>query len=187
MEIYVKSGEEWRRWLEDNHNTTKEIWLIYYKKQSGKPRIQYNDAVEEALCFGWIDGKIRRINDDYFIQRFTPRRKGSRWSKYNIERVERLIRQKKMMEPGLLAYQDLINRPELAYSDSRDGDLTIPEDLAKALKKNKSSLKNFNNYSQSVRRIYLEWLNSAKRLETRVNRIKKIIELSEQNKKPGMM
>jgi uncharacterized protein YdeI (YjbR/CyaY-like superfamily) len=187
MEIYMKSREEWRRWLDDNHNITEEIWLIYYKKPSGRIRIPYNDAVEEALCYGWIDGKIKRINDDYYIQRFTPRRKGSRWSKYNIDRVERLIKQRKMKKPGLLAYQDLLNRPELAYTDNRDLDLAIPKDLEKELMKNKAARENFTNYSPSVRRIYLEYLFSAKRPETRVNRINKIVALSEKNLKPGML
>ena len=92
MELYLKTREEWRKWLEENHSKAEEIWLIYYKKPSGKSRIPYTDAVEEALCFGWIDGKIKRINDDYYIQRFTPRRPGSKWSKLNMERVQKLIK-----------------------------------------------------------------------------------------------
>ncbi len=87
MEIYLRTREEWRKWLEKNHDNCTEIWLRYYKKPSGMLRIPYSDAVEEALCFGWIDGKIKRINEDYYIQRFTPRRPGSRWPKYNIERM----------------------------------------------------------------------------------------------------
>ena len=74
MELYVKTREEWRKWLEENHSSVQGIWLIYYKKPSGKPRIPYNEAVEEALCFGWIDGKIKRVNEDYYVQWFTPRR-----------------------------------------------------------------------------------------------------------------
>ena len=96
MELYVKTRAEWRKWLEENHSSVQGIWLIYYKKISGRPRIPYSDAVEEALCFGWIDGKIKRVNDDYYIQWFTPRRPGSRWSKLNMGKVEKLIREDRM-------------------------------------------------------------------------------------------
>ena len=109
MELYVTTRAEWRDWLEENHSTIKEIWLVYYKKPSGKPRIPYVEAVEEALCFGWIDGKIRKINEDYYVQRFTPRRPGSRWSKYNIERVERLIKSGQMKPEGLKAYENALD------------------------------------------------------------------------------
>ena len=105
MELYIKSREEWHSWLEENTSTTREVWLIFYKKGSDKPRIPYNDAVEEALCFGWIDGKIKRINEQFFIQRFTPRRRGSRLSKYNIERVEKLIKEGRMKPAGLQAFK----------------------------------------------------------------------------------
>jgi len=186
MELYITDRMEWRKWLEENHSTCEEVWLRYYKKPSGKPRIPYNDAVEEALCFGWIDGKIKRINEDYYIQRFTPRRPGSRWSKYNIDRVNKLIKSGQMLPAGLKAYKQAKEKPELIYDDRRDGIPVEPDDLIKAMKKNKIASKNFANFTQSSRRMYIEWLNSAKRSETRVKRIKKIIELSEKNIKPGM-
>jgi uncharacterized protein YdeI (YjbR/CyaY-like superfamily) len=187
MELYVKTRFEWHDWLEKNHAIIDEVWLIYYKKPSGRPRIPYVDAVEEALCFGWIDGKIKRINDDYYIQRYTPRRSGSRWSKYNVERVERLIKAGRMRPEGLKAYEDAIRRPSLVYDNKADGDPVIPFDLLSALKDNIQANTNFLNFSQSTRRIYIDWLNSARREETRTRRIEKIVKLSGKNTRPGMM
>jgi uncharacterized protein YdeI (YjbR/CyaY-like superfamily) len=187
MELYFKNRKEWRRWLENNSLKYQEVWLVYYKKLSGKPRIPYNDAVEEALCFGWIDGKIKRINEEYYIQRFTPRRPGSRWSKYNIERVELLMKKNLMKPEGLQAYQEALDRPELLYDNRKDGDPAVPDDLLLKMSSNTMASVNFHNFTQSVRRIYIEWLNSAKRNETRMRRIDKIILLAEKNQRPGMM
>jgi len=187
MELYITSRQEWREWLEKNHSTAADVWLIYYKKPSGKVRIPYADAVEEALCFGWIDGKIKRINEDYFIQRFTPRRPGSRWSKYNIERVQKLIREGRMEPAGLNAFREVLEKPELIYNNRTDGDPELPDDLISALRMNLKAFDNFMNFQQSVRRIYYDWLKSAKRAETRVRRIKKIVDLSEKNIRPGMI
>lgn len=187
MELYCTSRTEWHDWLDQNHLTTDEIWLVYYKKQSGKPRIPYADAVEEALCYGWIDGKIKRINEEYYIQKFTPRRPKSRWSKYNIERVKKLIKDGRMKPEGLKAYQLVLESPELIYDNRADGDPEIPDDLLKAFKDCEKAYANFMKFSQSSRRIYIEWLNYAKRSETRLRRIEKIVILSEKNKRPGII
>lgn len=187
MELYVTDRKDWRKWLKKNHSTCEEVWLRYYKKPSGKPRIPYADAVEEALCFGWIDGKIKRINEDYYIQRFTPRRPGSRWSKYNIDRIEKLMKSGLMLPAGLKAYKQALDKPELVYDDRRDGIPEAPGDLMTELAKNNKALQNFINFSQSTRRMYIGWLNSARRLETRSKRIEKIVIRAEQNQKPGMM
>jgi uncharacterized protein YdeI (YjbR/CyaY-like superfamily) len=186
MELYLVNRKDWRKWLEENYLTVEEVWLRYYKKPSGKPRIPYEEAVEEALCFGWIDGKIKKINEDYFIQRFTPRRPGSRWSKYNIDRVKKLEKQGLMKPAGLKAYEESVRKPHLVYDDRRDGIPDIPDDLSKGLKKNATALKNFNNFPQSSRRMFIDWLNTAKKPETRIRRILKIVDLSERNIKPGM-
>jgi uncharacterized protein YdeI (YjbR/CyaY-like superfamily) len=187
MELYFKTRKEWRQWLENNHSTNEGVWLIYYKKPSGKPRIPYTDAVVEALCFGWIDGKIKRINDDYFIQRFTPRRPGSRWSKYNVDRVEKLIKEGRMEPAGLKAFMEVLLMPELVYENRRDGDPVIPDDLLEALEKNKRAYDNFMNFPPSGRRLYTEWLKNAKRAGTRFIRIEKIVGFAEQNIKSGML
>lgn len=187
MELYVKTRKEWHRWLEKNHSTAEDVWLIYYKKPSGKPRIPYSDAVEEALCFGWIDGKIKKINEEYYIQRFTPRRCGSRWSKYNVERVEKLIKEGKMEPHGLKAFKEALENPELIYDNKVSDEPVIPEDLNNALTLNSIALENFMNFSESARGLYIKWLNNAKKAETRSGRIKKIVAFSEKNIRPGMM
>jgi uncharacterized protein YdeI (YjbR/CyaY-like superfamily) len=186
MELYFKTRMEWRSWLEKNHSTSRGTWIIYYKKPSGKPRIPYNEAVEEALCFGWIDGKIKSINKDYFIQHFTPRRSGSRWSKYNIDRVRKLIKGGRMEPAGLKAFKEAVERPGLIYERRSNGEPLIPLDLMDAFRKNIRAYENFKNFPPSSRRIFIEWLNSAKKPETRPRRIEKIVGLSEKNIKSGM-
>jgi uncharacterized protein YdeI (YjbR/CyaY-like superfamily) len=186
MDIYFKDRMEWRKWLRENHSTSDEVWVRYYKKPSGKVSVKYSEAVEEALCYGWIDGKIKRINDDYYIQRFTQRRPTSRWSQYNIDRVNKLIEQGQMTPAGLKAYQRLLERPELGYTNRRDGELTIPEDLMDSFRKNPTAYSNFMKFSQSGRRIYIEWLNNSKKKETRLRRILKIIDNSERSIRPGI-
>jgi uncharacterized protein YdeI (YjbR/CyaY-like superfamily) len=186
-ELYFSNRENWRKWLQENHEQSEGIWLIYYKKPSGKPRIKYDDAVEEALCFGWIDSKIKRINDEYYVQYFTPRRKGSVWSKYNLERVKSLIERGQMHPSGMEKYREAIENPGLVYDNKTDGEPVIPEDLEKELQKNSEAYQNFVNFSLSARRIYIGWLNNAKRPETRNKRILQVVEFSKQNKRPGMM
>jgi uncharacterized protein YdeI (YjbR/CyaY-like superfamily) len=187
MELYVKTREEWRKWLEENHSSVQGIWLIYYKKPSGKPRIPYNDAVEEALCFGWIDSKIKKVNDDYYIQWFTPRRPGSRWSKLNMGRVQKLIKEGRMRPEGLSAYEEVSKKPKLIYDIRPEDNIPLPDDLSEALKKNIAAHNNFINFPPSSRKLYVFWLNDAKREETRKARIAKIVERSEKNIKAGMM
>ena len=185
MEFYAKDREEWHKWLEENHSTEQGIWLIYYKKPSGKPRIPYNDAVEEALCFGWIDGKIKRVNDDYYIQWFTPRRPGSRWSALNLSKVKRLIESGQMKPAGMLEYEKALKRPERIYDTKKEENLVIPEDLLVALKNNEIAYTNFINFPPSSRKLYIFWLNDAKRVETRKTRIIRIVKQSGMNMKPG--
>ena len=187
MELYVKNRVEWCKWLEEYHNSVDGIWLIYYKKPSGKPRIPYNDAVEEALCFGWIDSKIKRVNDDYYIQWFTPRRSGSRWSELNMKRVEKLIKEGRMRQEGLSLYQEALKKPQLIYDIRKETNIKVPDDLQSALTNNPVALNNFNNFPPSGRRLYVFWLNDAKRPETRQSRILKIVNNSEKNIKAGMM
>jgi uncharacterized protein YdeI (YjbR/CyaY-like superfamily) len=187
MELYLKDRNEWRKWLEKNHSSVQGIWLIYYKKASGKPRIPYNEAVEEALCFGWIDGKIKRVNDDYYMQWFTPRRPHSRWSKLNIGRAEKLIRDGMMKPEGLLEYERALERPQLFYSTKDDKNLLIPDDLAEAFKINPVAYTNFKNFPPSSRKLYVFWLNDAKRPETRSARIIRIVSQAEKNLRAGML
>jgi uncharacterized protein YdeI (YjbR/CyaY-like superfamily) len=187
MDLYFKTREEWREWLKKNHSTAENVWIRYYKKSSGKPRIPYDDAVEEALCFGWIDGKIKRVNDEYYLQYFTPRRHGSRWSKYNVERVEKLINEGRMEAPGLESFREAIERPDLIYENRKSGEPEIPEDLKIGLQRYQNAWENFMLFPPSSRRMYCEWLRSAKRPETRENRIKRIVDFALKNIKQSML
>src|SRR5690348_15329439 len=101
--LYVATRKEWRAWLRKHHASRKEIWLLFYRKESGKPRIPYNDAVEEALCYGWIDGQNKSVDREKWAQRFTPRRPGGNWSAMNIERFRRLAARRKVTKAGFAA------------------------------------------------------------------------------------
>lgn len=186
MELHYTKTSQWNRWLEKNHLSEKEVWLVYYKKPSGKTRIPYNEAVEEALCFGWIDGKIRTVNEEYYIQRFTPRRKDSSWSKLNIERVKKLISEGRMKKAGLDAYQVYLDNPSL-FADRDKSVPDLPEDLKTALQDNGKAWENFSKFPDSSRRNYIGWILAAKRPETRAARILKITGLAEKNIKSSML
>ena len=186
MELHFTQRKEWRDWLSKNHSTSKEAWLVFYKKPSGKPRIPYNDAVEEALCFGWIDGKLKRINDNYYIQRFTPRRRDSLWSELNVSRVRKMISAGLMKRPGLEAFQVYLDNP--SHLSVRNMDVPdMPDELLEKLKENKTAFNNFRNFPVSTRRLFLRWIDNAKREETRSRRIEKILELAEKNIKNTML
>lgn len=187
MELYFKTRGQWRKWLEKNHATSDGIWLIYYKKGAGKESVKYDEAVEEALCYGWIDSKMKSVNEEYYIQYFTRRRKGSVWSKYNLNRVKKMMEAGKMMPAGMEEYQKALDNPKVIYDNRNDGDPEIPDDLLEALKANMTAHDNFMNFSKSNRRNYIFWMNSAKREQTRKIRINRIVEFSEQNKRPGML
>jgi uncharacterized protein YdeI (YjbR/CyaY-like superfamily) len=187
MELYAKNRDVWRKWLEENHSIAQGIWLIYYKRLSGKPRISYPDAVEEAICFGWIDGKIKRVDDYSYKQWFTPRRQGSRWSKLNISRAQRIIDEGFMRPEGMAAYRNALKVPESFYDIKAEVHLIIPEDLLEALKSNSEAYNNFINFPPSSRKLYVLWLNNAKKAETRENRIKRIVDQAEKNLKASML
>src|SRR5262249_13199943 len=123
--LYVTSREEWRTWLADHSESEAEVWLIYYKKHTGQPRIPYDHAVEEALCFGWIDSIVKRIDDETFAQKFTPRRDRTKWSALNKRRVRKLIREGRMTEAGLAKIDPAALGEEPQAKQSK-GDLDIP-------------------------------------------------------------
>jgi uncharacterized protein YdeI (YjbR/CyaY-like superfamily) len=136
--LYVSSRKEWRNWLEKNHTIEKEIWLIYYRKATGKPRIPYNDAVEEALCYGWIDSTQKKLDDERLAQRFTPRRKDSQLSQANKERIDKLVAEGKMTPAGLEAVAHMYT-PSAVLKE----DFTIPADILGLLKANPQAWENF--------------------------------------------
>jgi len=143
----------WRQWLEKNHRTKKEIWLVYYKKHTGKPSIGYNDAVEEALCFGWIDTTVRRLDPERYLQKFTPRQSGSHWSASNVRRVKKMIARGLMTEAGLKRYNEI--KTGKAKRVPRRTEIPAPTDLRTALAKNKPAEDNFNRFAPSHRKMYI--------------------------------
>jgi uncharacterized protein YdeI (YjbR/CyaY-like superfamily) len=186
-QLYLTNREDWRTWLEKHHATEKEVWLIYYKKHTGKPTIPYDDAVEEALCYGWIDSIVKRIDDEKYTQKYTPRKKKSIWSKKNKERVEKMIRQGRMTEAGLVKIREAKENGEWEKTaGSVPEKLTIPPDFQQALAANPKARKNFQKFTPSYQKRYIGWITSAKRKETRQKRIQETIRRAEQNKKPGM-
>ena len=174
---YAKDVEEWHTWLMENHTKKKAMWLIYYKPASGKTRVSYNDAVDEAICFGWIDSKPNSLDDMRSIQFFAPRNPKSNWSKVNKARVGRLIKEKRMHPAGLAIIEqakkngawDALNEVE---------EMVIPDDLALALRKEPEAEKYFNAFPRSSKKNILEWLHNAKQAETRNKRIEETVRLA---------
>ena len=163
-----------------------EIWLVYYKKHSGKARISYNDAVEEALCFGWIDSIVKKIDEVRFAQRFTPRKGGSKWSETNKARVRRLVKQGRMTSFGL----EKANRAVRA-GESKNKYLehsVIPSDILKALKRDKKTWENFRKFPASYKRIRVGWIEVArKRPGIFAQRLRYFLKMAAKNKKFGMV
>ena len=173
--IYVVSREDWRKWLKQNYKNGKEIWLVYYKKGSGKPRIPYNDAVEEALCFGWIDSNVKTLDKERFAQRFSPRNPKSRFSQANKERLKKLVSQGKVMKDAL---PTLVNIKAEQFE--------IPKDILKAIKSNKQAWQNFQKFSGTYRRIRLAFIDGARnRPEEFQKRLNYFIKMTEKNKQFG--
>ena len=186
--LYVTNRDDWRAWLKKNHSSQREVWLIYYKKHTGKPRIPYDDAVEEALCFGWIDSTVRRIDEEKYAQKFTPRNEKSNWSDLNRKRARKMIKAGRMTGVGLAKFNNAGKEIKSKTQDApRKKRLIIPPDLKNALSANKKAMENFNNFAPSYRRLYIGWITAPKRKETRERRINQTVKWSAQNKKPGMM
>jgi uncharacterized protein YdeI (YjbR/CyaY-like superfamily) len=181
--IYAKDRLEWRQWLKGHHDSSPGVWLIYYKKNSDKPRVEYEEAVEEALSFGWIDSKAKILDEERYMQLFTPRKPGSNWSRSNKERVKRLIKNGLMQPAGLEKIDASKKNGSWTFMDDIE-DLVIPEDLKNILEQNKAAYENFEGFSDSVKKQVLYWIASAKRKDTRLRRIKKTVELAAKNKKP---
>jgi uncharacterized protein YdeI (YjbR/CyaY-like superfamily) len=184
---YFRSITEWRSWLGESHEDEKAIWIIIQKKASNKPGIRYEEAVLEAVAHGWIDGKMKRLNDDEFMQRITPRRRNSVWSLRNRERAERLISEGRMTPAGLKAVEEAKQngRWDRAYSSSR-GAVDVPKDLIEALRKNQAAHENFESFPPSARFMYIHWINEAKRQDTRERRIYTVVVRSEKDLRPGI-
>jgi uncharacterized protein YdeI (YjbR/CyaY-like superfamily) len=183
---YAANRDEWREWLEKHHSTETEVWLIYYKKHSGRSRVAYNDAVEEALCFGWIDSTIQRIDDDRYAQKFTPRKSDSKWSALNKRRVAKLIKERRMTDAGLAKINFSDTKDDYGRTSRVRKQLKIPQYLKQALMNSRTAWDNLHQLAPSYRRNYILWISTAKKEETRNKRLKEAITLLTQNRKLGM-
>jgi len=174
-ETFCPAGrEEWRQWLQENHREKEAVWLIYYSKASGVPSVLYSEAVDEALCFGWIDSKRLSLGDGRYKQFFCPRKPRSGWSKVNKEKVQRLIAEGCMTEAGLACIERAKQNGSWTLLDEVE-EVKIPDDLALAFRQKPGTRKAFLSLSRSVRKIMLSQLVFAKRPETRSKRIQAIL------------
>ena len=187
-EYFFRNQPEWHDWLEINHLKSKGIWLIIYKKKSGTESLSYPQALEEALCFGWIDSKLQSLDSSRFRLRFTPRKERSVWSEINKKKTEGLIAEGRMKEAGYLTIKKARENGMWDNSYSQSKPLAgIDEAFVAALNANKEAKAFFEKLSNSGKLQYVFWINSAKRAETREKRIEKTIEYLNKHIKPGML
>ena len=177
---------EWRAWLERHLASKEEVWLVFYKRHTGKAGIAYRESVEEAICHGWIDGLKRRIDDERYAHRFTPRRKSSKWSPLNISLAEKMIAQGKMAPAGLKAFECRKNYDESLLEARKSSRVALPPSIEKALRSNHAAWTNYHALAPGYRKQYAGWLACAVKPETRQKRLKEAIALLEQNQKLGM-
>jgi uncharacterized protein YdeI (YjbR/CyaY-like superfamily) len=173
--LRVTNRKDWRKWLRQHYKTEKEIWLVYYKKETGKPRIVYNDAVEEALCFGWIDSIVKTLDEKRTVQRFSPRKPKSKYSAANQERLRKLTKQRKV-----------IKEVREALGDISEEKFEIPKDILKVIKANKEAWNNFRKFSDAYKRIRIGFIDGArKRPKEFKKRLRYFIKMTEKNKQYG--
>ncbi|MEM8536181.1 MAG: YdeI/OmpD-associated family protein [Chloroflexota bacterium] len=178
--FHAHNRQEWRAWLTEHHASAPGVWLIYYKKASGKPAISYDEIVEEALCFGWVDSRPNALDDERAMFLVSPRNPQSPWSRLNKQRVERLIEQGLMTGAGLVKIEAA--RQNGAWNQYDDiEDLIIPDDLQTALDANPAAQTNFAVFPPSSKKTILWWIASAKRPQTRAKRIEETVTLAAKN------
>jgi uncharacterized protein YdeI (YjbR/CyaY-like superfamily) len=181
--FYPKSTKEWRKWLEKNHQSHTSVWVVFYNKSSKKKTISWSEAVDEALCFGWIDSKKIKIDEESSHQFFSKRKAISTWSKINKEKIKRLIEENKMSKAGNEIIEIAKKNGSWEMLDEVE-ELKVPTELNSEFETNPTARDFFNSLSKSNRKMILHWIVMAKRSETKQNRIKEIIERGNQNLKP---
>lgn len=173
--LHVTNPKVWRDWLKVNYRTEKEIWLVYYKKGTGKPRIEYNDAVEQALCFGWIDSIVKTLDEERTVQRFSPRKPNGKYSQANKERLRSLVEQGKVIREVLDSLGEVLSEK-----------FEFPLDILKAIQADKEAWKNFQKFSDSYKRIRIAFIDGArKRPEEFQKRLRYFIDMTKKNKMFG--
>lgn len=185
--VFCRNRDEWREWLLKNHDKEFEVWLIYMKKHTKKQTVSYNDAVEEAICFGWIDSLVKRIDNASYMQKFTPRKPKSVWSLVNKKRVEKMILENKMTTAGIELVEIAKKNGQWDKAYSSKTKFKMQDQLLDALKANPTAHKNFKNFPPSSRNNYIGYIISAKREDTIKRRIDYVVERSEKNLKPGLI
>jgi uncharacterized protein YdeI (YjbR/CyaY-like superfamily) len=185
--LELNSIAEWRKWLEENHDSVAETWLVFYKKDSGITTLKYKETLDEALCYGWVDSLIKKIDEQRYVRKFTPRRDDSKWSLVNKTRVEELIAEGRMTEYGLAkveagkksgAWDNPGTKPEMEFK--------IHPEFAQALEENPQAAQFLKSLAKTYRKQYFYWTGTAKREATREKRIKEAIKLLSEGKKLGL-
>jgi uncharacterized protein YdeI (YjbR/CyaY-like superfamily) len=179
--LHVKSAEEWHAWLSDHHQSETEVWLVFHKRHTGKPSVAYEAALDEALCFGWVDSLIKRLDDERYARKFTPRKPDSKWSTVNRRRW------KQLKARGRLTPSGVERAPTTRSGDAPRPNMSkIPSYIQKALRENHLAAKYFESLAPSYRRMYIGWIDSAKREETKEKRLREAIGLLSAGKKLGL-
>ena len=184
--VEVSNRAKWRAWLTAHHDTEAEIWLVYYKKGAGKASVDYEASVEEALCYGWVDSIIKKLDETKYVRKFTPRKDDSKWSPSNIKRIKKLLKEGLMTEHGLQKveaakrsgkWDDPVQSPELNFE--------MHPEFARALVRNKRAKETFKSLAPTYQKQYLGWIEVAKKSETKSKRIREAIRLLEIGEKLG--
>ena len=186
LEIYLSRRGDWRDWLAENHATSPGVWLVYYKKHTGIERIAYDDAVEEALCFGWIDSTVRRLDDQRFCQKFVPRQARSSWSAHNRLRAEKLMADGTMTPAGMEKIEAARASGEWEKALEDRVDRPVPPELKKALATDAKAAAEFRRLSPTQAKYLKNWVGKAKKPETRERRAAKAVAMLRAGKRPGM-
>jgi uncharacterized protein YdeI (YjbR/CyaY-like superfamily) len=177
----ARNCEQWREWLARHHQSELEVWLVFHKRHTGRPSIAYDDAVDEALCFGWIDSLIKRLDDDRYARKFTPRKPDSRWSTANRKRYAQLKARGRLTPAGVT------RAPTDRRSDApRPSPSRLPQYIEQALRSRPAAWSYFESLAPSYRRMYIAWVDSAKRQDTKSRRLQEVIGLLEAGKKLGL-
>lgn len=183
--IYIMSLEDWRFWLQEHHQTSQAVWLMFFKTSTGQPCITYDDALDEALCFGWIDSIIKKIDNERYVRKFTPRTNLGKWSSANKQRVLRLIAQGRMQAAGLAKIGDIDAFAEQPVR-TRPSIPDLPPELEQAIQANASAWEYWQALAPSHRREYIGWITNAKRPETVARRLREALMLLEQKRLLGL-
>ena len=185
--VDIQTRAAWREWLAANHSSESGVWLVYHKKHAGVESVEYGASVEEALCYGWVDSLIKRLDDERYARKFTPRRETSRWSLSNRKRVEKMIKQGLMTECGLAMVRAAKHRGTWEGPDARPTlAFAMTAEFADALKRNRKAGEAFQGLARGYQAQFLGWIELAKRPETKQKRIQESVRLLEQGRRLGL-